>query len=424
MSHELLLLGLLVACFMALVLAAKLPVSLSLVVTAGVLSLAAGRGLPLTKLVEGAFGYLDVSLVLLTAMAFMRVIQANGLLGELTRRIILLFGHSPVLLMVALTLIVMFPGAITGSCAASVLGAGVLVLPVLTQMGLPRVVAGAVIAMAADFGMVAPPVNIPVMIIGGGIDLPYIGFGPVLALVTVPLAILTTLFLGYRHVRRDSLREIIAANRDAQEVGGFFLYLPLLVVLVLMIGPKAFPGHFPDPRLPLTFLIGSLLGLLAGKRFEVLSELRAAVGQILPVVGILVGVGVLIEVMTYTGMRGAIVVGALSLPHSLLIAGIALILPVFGGISVYGGASVLGVPFALALLGQNPVIVIAALSLIAAMGSYMPPVALTPVVTAQIIGEPRYGRISRHCLVPVLFTLAIGVLMLLFANPLAKLLGV
>ncbi len=424
MPTDLFLLVLLVACFVALVLAAKLPVSLSLVITAATLSIAAGKGLPLAKLVEGMFGYLDVCLVLLSAMVFMKVIQANGLLGELTRRIILLFGHSPVLLLVALTLIVMFPGAITGSCAASVLGAGVLVYPVLTQMGMPKTVAGAVIAMAADFGMIAPPVNIPVMIIGGGIDLPYIGFGLVLALVTVPLAILTTLIIGYRHVKKDSLKEIIEANRSSQEVGGFLLYLPLLVVLVFMIGPKAFPRWFPDPRLPLTFLIGSTLGLFAGKKFQAITEVRAAVNQILPVVGILFGVGVLIEVMTYTGLRGAIVIGALSLPHSLLIAGIAVILPIFGGISVYGGASVLGVPFALALLGQNPIIVIAALSLIAAMGSYMPPVALTPVVTAQIICEPRYGRITRHCLIPVILTILVGVLMLVFANPLAKLLGV
>jgi hypothetical protein len=291
-------------------------------------------------------------------------------------------------------------------------------------MGLPKVAAGAVIAMAADFGMIAPPVNIPVMIIGGGIDLPYIGFGLVLALVTIPLAILTTLFIGYRHVQRDRLKEIIESNRHAQEVGGFLLYLPLLVVLVLMIGPKAFPAWFPDPRLPLTFLLGSALGMFAGKRFRMVTEARAAVNQILPVVGILFGVGALIEVMTYTGLRGAIVIGALSLPRTLLIAGIAVILPIFGGISVYGGASVLGVPFALALLGQNPIVVIAALSLIAAMGSYMPPVALTPAVTAQIIGEPRYSRISRLCLLPVLLAIAVGVLMLIYANPLAKFLGV
>jgi len=80
---------------------------------------------------------------------------------------------------------------------------------------------------------------------------------------------------------------------------------------------------------------------------------RAGVSEILPVIGILLGVGMLIEVLTLTGLRGAIVVGSLSIPSAFLFAGIAIILPLFGGISVYGGASVLGVPFALALLGRN-----------------------------------------------------------------------
>ena len=80
-----------------------------------------------------------------------------------------------------------------------------------------------------------------------------------------------------------------------------------------------------------------------------------------------------------------------------LFASIAVILPLFGGISVYGGASVLGVPFALALLGRNQIIVLSALSLIGAMGSYIPPVAFTPVVTAGLIGEP-YLPIVRRCL--------------------------
>ena len=87
------------ACFVALVVAARLPVSLSLVSTSVVLAFAAGRGFPLSQLVEGMFSYLDVVLVLFMAMVFMKVIEANGLMGELTRGIIATLGRSPVLLL-------------------------------------------------------------------------------------------------------------------------------------------------------------------------------------------------------------------------------------------------------------------------------------------------------------------------------------
>jgi gluconate:H+ symporter, GntP family len=423
MTPDLLYVLLMAACFIALVVWAKLPVSLSLVITSVVLALSAGRSLPVQQLVEGMFGYLDTCLVLITAMIFMKVIEANGLLGELTRSITVNLGRSPLLLLIALTLIVMFPGAITGSCTASVLGTGVLVAPILLEMGMPLTVAGAVITSAAVYGMIAPPVNIPVMIIGGGIDLPYIGFDLVLAAITIPLAILTTLWIGYRHVDRAKLTNVIEQNRLKARAGSWTIYLPLFLVLVLLVGPKAFPRWFPDPRLPLTFLLSALLGLVTGKRINAIQAARSGVSEILPVVGILFGVGMLIEIMTMTGLRGAIVVGTLSLPPALMLLGLAVILPLFGGISVYGGASVLGVPFALAMLGKNPIIVLSAISLIGAMGSYMPPVALTPVITAQVIGEPKYGRINRHCFWPAVFAVVVGVLLLVYANPIGKLLG-
>ncbi len=430
MSHtDAFLLLLTAASFVALVVAARLPVSLSLAVSSVLLSLAAGKGFPLDHLVEGMFSYLDVSLVIITAMILMKVLEANGLLEDLTRSIIARLGRSPILLLVALTVVIMFPGMITGSCTASVLGTGAIVAPVLMHMGLPLAEAGAVISSSAVYGMIAPPVNIPVMIIGGGIDMPYVGFGLILALVTFIPAALTTLWISRPWIDRVKLAAVVEAigARPEQAVPRgarrFLLYLPLFIIVVLMAGPKAFPGRFPDPRLPLTFLLGSLAGLAAGKRFDIVRAARAGVSEILPVIGILVGVGMLIEVLTLTGLRGAIVVGSLAIPGVFLIAAIAVSLPLFGGISVYGGASVLGVPFALALLGRNPVVVLSALSLIGAMGSYVPPVSFTPVVTAGLIGAD-YLAIVRRCLVPAIAAVIAGVLLLVFADPIGRLLGV
>jgi gluconate:H+ symporter, GntP family len=423
MTVYLLLLALMVACFVLLVLVAKLPASLGLIITAIVVALVAGAGFPLDKFVEGMFGYLDTCLVLITAMVFIKVIEANGMLAELTRTVISAFGRSPLVLLMALTIIIMFPGMITGSCTASVLGTGALVAPILMQMGMPIAVAGAVVTSSAVYGMIAPPVNISVMIMGGGIDLPYVGFDGILALVAFPLAILTSIYIGYRYIDRAKLSAVVAKNREAPRAASWTVYIPLVVVILLMIGPKAFPHWFPDLMLPLTFVIGTLLALVTGKRFEVLKVVRQGVSDILGVVGILFGVGTLIEVMTLTGIRGGIVVGALSLPASLMLLTIAIILPLFGGISVFGAASVLGVPFALALLGKNQIVVLSALSLIGAMGSYMPPVALTPVVTAKILGLPKYSEINRHCIVPAVAAVGVGVLMIVFANPIAKVLG-
>ena len=120
---ELLLVLLMLASFLGLVMWGKLPVGIALAVTSVILAVAAGHiNLEIFEhVVNGMFGYLDVSLVLITAMIFMKAIEENGLLQSLTRDLIIRFGRSPLTLLIVITLLIMFPGAITGSCSASVL---------------------------------------------------------------------------------------------------------------------------------------------------------------------------------------------------------------------------------------------------------------------------------------------------------------
>jgi CBS-domain-containing membrane protein len=135
------------------------------------------------------------------------------------------------------------------------------------------------------------------------------------------------------------------------------------------------------------------------------------------------GIGMLIQIMTLTGIRGSIAVNSLSLPAYLLLLSIAVSLPLFGGISVFGAASILGVPFILTFLGQNLVVIASAMSLIAAMGSFTPPVALTAVIAAQVVGEPNYFKVVRPLILPSIVAIAVGVALIVYANPVAKLIG-
>ncbi len=150
-----------IGCF-----AFKLPVSISMVAAAIAGALVGGEGIPIRHLVEGTFGYLDTILVIATAMIFMKAIEKSGTLEALSILIIKKFHKRPTLLLIFLMLIIMFPGMITGSSTASVLSAGSLVGTVLIAMGIPKVETAAIVALGGLMGMVAPPVNVPVMIIG------------------------------------------------------------------------------------------------------------------------------------------------------------------------------------------------------------------------------------------------------------------
>lgn len=402
MPFELVIFLAMVGVFAAGCFAAKLPVSLSMLLAACAGLLVSGNGLPIRHLVEGTFGYVDTILVIATAMIFMRTVQESGALEALNAVILRRFRTVPALLLPLLMLVAMFPGMITGSSSASVLTAGAVVAPVLILLGLPVPVAGAFIAMAGILGMIAPPVNIPAMIIGGGIDMPYVGFEAPLALLTFPPAILFSLWFGLPHVRVVDW-EVLESKLDFETYRkyGIRLFLPILVVAVLMVLGKTLPQVF-GLGLPVVFLIGAALGLVVGKRFDILAAAKGAVNDALPVLGILAGVGMFIQVMTLTGVRGFVVVSALSVPPALLYAAIAVSIPLFGAVSAFGASSVLGVPFLLALLGKDQIVTAAALSLIASLGDFMPPTALSAIFAAQVAGEEKYSRVLVRLIAPSL----------------------
>jgi len=394
----------------------KLPVSLSMMLASLAALLASGNGLGIRHLVEGTFGYVDTILVIATAMIFMRAVQESGALDALTIVIIKRFRRVPALLLPLLMLVAMFPGMITGSSSASVLTAGAVVAPVLIILGLPKASAGAFIALAGILGMIAPPVNIPAMIIGGGIDMPFVGFELPLLLLTMPLAIVFSWWIGLKKIKRLEWEEIAPRLDTASyERYGFRLFLPIVGVAVLMVLGKALPSIF-SLGLPVVFLLGAAAARFVGKRFSVLKASKAAMGDALPVLAILAGVGMFIQVMTLTGVRGFVVVSSLSVPAALLYVAIAVTMPLFGAVSSFGSASVLGVPFLLALLGKDQIIAASALSLVAALGDFMPPTALSAIFAAQVVGVDRYSLVLKKLILPALVVVAWALLFIGFST--------
>lgn len=424
MSIELIIFIAMVGTFMVGCFAFKLPVSVAMLLASVVGALTGGQGIPVRHLVEGTFSYVDTILTIATAMVFMKVIEKSGALDALSSLIIEKFRKVPALLLILIMLVIMFPGMITGSSTASVLSAGSIMAPILLLMGIPRVNTGAIIAMGGLLGMIAPPTNIPAMIIGGGIDMPYVGFTLPLALLTFPLAFLFVLMLGYKYVRKMDYAKIEGQlDKELRKTYGARLYLPIIVLLVLMVADSLVPG-FPSVGTPVMFLIAAFVGLFTGKKFNLFTTSKEAVKDVLPVMGILMGVGMFIQIMTLTGVRGFIVNTSLSLPNAWLFVAMAISVPAFGAISSFGSASVLGVPFTLALISGNQVLVVAALSLLAAVGDMVPPTALAGIFAAQVVEEPKYTRILKKSLIPILILIAYALVFIIFSKPIGTFLGI
>lgn len=387
-----------VGTFLLLVAPLKLPAALSTAGAAWVGLVASGNMGGLHHLVEGAFGYFDVLLIIAMAMVFMAALEAAGILEEISIRITRRLGHRPVLLALASMVLVMAPGMLTGSSTAAAMTTGRFVLPVLVEAGIPPARAGAFVALGSVLGMVAPPVNVPVMIIGSGIDMPYVGFDAPLLLLTVPAAVAVSIWAAVGARRSTGLgagKHGSQPTNSSSRIRGMRVYIPIAALLVMMFAVRLSGGSVPDPGVPFMFAVGAVLAMFCGRPIKPWNTVVDGIGMALPVMGVLVGAGMFVQVMTMTGVRGLLVDLALDIPRTWVFVAAALALPLFGAISAYASSSVMGVPILLALLGNDEVVTAASLSMLAAMGDLLPPIAIVPSLIVQSSGE---GLASRPAL--------------------------
>lgn len=397
-----------------------LPHILSMVLAAVAGALVAGDGIPLRHLAEGTFMFFDLVVTILTATVFVGMLRASGamhgMIGDMIRR----FHRQPLILLVLMSIVVMIPGALTGSGTAAVLAVGTLVGSVLVSMGIPVARAVSILALGGIVGSFAPPVNIPAMAIANGINMPYAGFFLPLAVISIPLGIGSALWLGARYVRDGvDLDEMLAKlPKEAEEIGRLQTYLPFIVVFGLMILMRVFPSI--DVGIPAIFMIGVLVTRLISPHVQLLTVSRNMLKEVLPVASILIGVGILVQIMTLTGVRGLFVITSITMPTT------ALYLFIFFGFAIagalmgsYGSGTVFGIPVMLALVDRDPIIATVGLSLLAAYSSLTPPTAVVGYASAVAMEYRRpYSSILRYIASPWLVASILGVLVIIFADQL------
>lgn len=380
MSIELITLLCMLAAFATAVFLFKLPAGVSLMISAVTGALVAGEGFPMRHLVEGGFGFLDPIMIIATAMIFMKTVESTGALHTISYHMIKSLYRYPTIMMILITYFVMFPGMLTGLSSACILTTGALVVRPLMAMGMPGIAVGSLITMAAVFGEIAPPICIPVMIIGGGVDMPYVGFELPLFLASFPLATITAIIIRFRYLKEFDINEVLSKmDKPVNEKHGIKLFIPIAVVVILLLLDRIIPQYMPHLGVPLIFLIGALSAIGTGEKIDFYKQSSLAVKNAMPVMAILVGVGMFIQIMTLTGVRGYLAITALQMPEELkYIAG--MIMPFFG--SAYAAASVVGVPLVFVFISKNEIIVTSGLALLAALGDTMPP----PIASVCLCG--------------------------------------
>lgn len=403
--------------------ALKISTELSMFLAAIAGALAGGAGIPARHIAEGAFTYFDIILIFVTATLFMNLLKESGGVAFVIRGILKKFHRRKSILFILITFLLLIPGALTGAGSVTVLIMGGMISVVLGYMGLSKPKIAAIIFLIAGLSAAAPPVSLWAMLTAAGVNMPYVGFFLPLLIPCVVLALLTIFILGWKGQSIDLEKALKELPEAPKGMNWIRVLLPLFIFLALVILGRVLPHSFPILGLPLIFVFAALVTVLTSPvKLQILTISRNTVRQLLPLIGTLTCVGILVQIMTLTGVRGLIAISVVTLPVVAVFSSLFLVLPLSEAVLMWGAAPVLGVPLVLLFntIGLNPIIALAGMSIIWPLGDALPPTAIIGRLTKDTVGmEEPYTQMLKYCIVPALIIAVVGTLMVIFSKSLS-----
>jgi CitMHS family citrate-Mg2+:H+ or citrate-Ca2+:H+ symporter len=391
-------------------------------------ALAAGQGIPARHIAEGAATYLDINLIFVTATLFMNLLKESGGVAFVVRRVLTRFHRQRALLLALMTLLLLVPGALTGAGSVTVLIMGGMVAVVLGYMGIPKVKVAAIVFVIAGLSAAAPPVSLWAMMTAAGVNMPYVGFFWPLMIPCVAAALLTAFSLGWGGGQTDIAKALDELPPAPPGMRWWKVIAPFAVFGFLVFMGRQWPFSTPVIGLPLMFAAAALTSFaLSPVKLAFWRISRETVDQLLPLLATLTCAGILVQIMTLTGVRGLLAVTAVTMPVAVVLATLFVVLPASEAVLMWGSAPVIGVPLVLLFnaIGLNPIVALAGMSLIWPLGDALPPTAIIGRLTVSIVGyEGSYGTFLRACLVPAIVIALMGTLMVIYSARLGFLTGI
>jgi len=403
---------------------------ISMVITALVGSLVAGFGLPVRLLVEGTLTYFDLALLFITASLFMSFYSEIGATNAVVRGLVSRFYDNKWVMLFLLAFVMLIPGAFTGAGSVSILVVGGLVATVLEYMGFPPERRAAFVFITAILSAAAPPINLWAMLMAAGANMPYVGFNKILLIPVVLTTVFAVFYFGRGTKARPKAEVLASLPPSAKGMNWFRLVLPFALLLFLILMAQYGAHLMPVIGLPLTFMLCAILVILLDpekrgiKRWwEVTTK---TIENVFPLVATLTSVGVLVNIMALTGVRGLIAINFVTLPIIWIYVTALLFCPLAQGSLSYGSAVIIGVPliFRFNSVGVNVTVVAAALSMMFPLGDCLPPSRIVGRLSIEKTGfKGSYMSFLKAVMVPWLFLAAIALSMLIFTKtfvPLVK----
>jgi CitMHS family citrate-Mg2+:H+ or citrate-Ca2+:H+ symporter len=153
-----------------------------------------------------------------------------------------------------------------------------------------------------------------------------------------------------------------------------------------------------------------------------LEVVNQTVEQVFPLVATMVSVGVLVNILAATGVRGLIAISFVALPIMGIYATSLAVCPLAQGSLGFGSAVILGTPliFVFNAVGANVTVVAAAFSMLFALGDCLPPSRIVGRTAIETVGyKGSYASFLKATAVPWLVMGIVALAMLVFPGKVA-----
>ena len=159
-------------------------------------------------------------LALFAGAFFGHMMRGSGAAEAAAAGIVRLSGGRRLLLLTLAALPLFVVGMFVGLSGVAVLAAGVVAVPALRQSGFDDATMAAFIAVMATAGMIAPPMNVPAMLIADGVNMPWTNTSRALLALALPLATAALVWFTVWQVRpsRAARRHRAASARACADL--------------------------------------------------------------------------------------------------------------------------------------------------------------------------------------------------------------
>lgn len=320
----------------------------------------------------------------------------------------------------------LIPGALTGAGSVSIFVVGGMVAKIMQFMGISKVRTTGFIYVTAMLAAAAPPINLWAMLMAAQANMPYVGFNIILLVPILIIAAFTVIYFGRGGTPQKKEDILSQIPKPPAGLNSIRIILPLATLLALFLLSQYAAFSIPVIGLPFMFVICAIVSMLVNPKktswkryYQVVIDTMEQVFSLLATV---ISVGVLVNIMTGTGVRGLIAITFITLPVIFIYITVLIFGPLAQGSLSYGSAVILGTPiiFLFNSMGVNVIVVAAALSLMFPLGDCLPPSRIVGRVSIETVGfEGNYMSFLKSIAIPWLFMGGIALLMLIFANKLS-----